>query len=127
VVPWQQLIDVLLFVSVDDCREDAGQAAVRFDLVQFAGLDQRREHGLVLCASVVAREECVFTLQRYGPDRTFHGITVHFDAVVGQVQNQAIPVFGHVFEGAACRGFGRDLSSCVSVGWYWACCRIQNA
>ena len=112
-VPWQQLIDVLLFVSVDDGCEDAGQVAVRFDLVQFAGLDQRREHGSVLCASVVAREECVFTLQRDGPDHAFHGITVHFDATVGQEQDQAIPVFGHVFESEACRGFDRDLCSCV--------------
>jgi len=56
VVPWQQLIDVLLFVPIDDGCEDAGQVAVRLDLVQFAGLNQRREHGPVLGTGVVARE-----------------------------------------------------------------------
>lgn len=43
-VPWPQLIGVLLFVPIDDGSEDAGQVAVRLDLVQIAGLDQRREH-----------------------------------------------------------------------------------
>ena len=51
VIPRQQLIDVLLFVPIDDSCEDAGQVAVRLDLVQFAGLDQRREHGPVLSAT----------------------------------------------------------------------------
>ena len=83
-VPWQQLIDVLLFVSVDDGCEDAGQVAVRFDLVQLAGLDQRREHGPVLCASVVAREERVLSLQGDGADCAFDGVAVHFDATLGQ-------------------------------------------
>ena len=39
-VPWQQLIDVLLFVPIDDGYEDAGQVAVRFDFVELAGLDE---------------------------------------------------------------------------------------
>ena len=119
-VPWQQLIDVLLFVSIDDGCEDAGQVAVRFDLVQLAGLDQRREHGPVLCASVVAREECVFTLQRDGPDRAFNGITVHFDATFGQEQDQAIPVFGHVFEGMTQKAIEQAQAmarECMSSGY----------
>ncbi len=49
-------------MSVDDGCKDAGQVAMRFDLVQFAGLDERREHGPVLCASVVTREERVLSL-----------------------------------------------------------------
>jgi hypothetical protein len=116
---------VLLFVSVDDGCEDTGQVAVRFDFVQFAGLDQRREHGPVLCASVVDREGCVFTLQRDGPDRAFHGITVRFDATVGQERDQAIPVFGYVFEGEACRGFDSQILKVATFGADF-CCRVAK-
>ncbi len=38
--PRQQLIDVLLFVAIDNGNEDAGQVAVRLGLVQFAGIDR---------------------------------------------------------------------------------------
>lgn len=55
-------------MAVDDGREDAGYVAVWLDLVQFAGLDERRDHDPVLRTSVVAREECVFALQRDGAD-----------------------------------------------------------
>jgi hypothetical protein len=79
---------------------------VRIDLVQFAGLDQRRVHGPVLGARIVAREERVLSLQGNRSDRAFHGIAVHFDATVDQEQDQAIPVFRDIFEGEACRGFG---------------------
>jgi hypothetical protein len=80
---------VLLFVSIDDGCEDAGQVAVRFDLVQFAGLDQRREHGPVLRSSIVTGEECVLSLQGDGADGAFNGIVVHLDATVGEEQDQA--------------------------------------
>jgi hypothetical protein len=52
----EQLLYVLLFVPINDGCEDASQVVVRFDLVQFSGLDQRREHSPVLCTSVVAHE-----------------------------------------------------------------------
>ena len=47
---------MLLFMPIDDGSEDTGQVAVRLDLVQFAGLDQRREHDPVLGAGVVGVE-----------------------------------------------------------------------
>jgi len=34
-------------MAVDDGSEDAGQIAVRFDVVQFTRLDKRRDHGPV--------------------------------------------------------------------------------
>ena len=37
--------------------EDTGYVAVRLDFVQFASLDERREHWTVLGASVVACEK----------------------------------------------------------------------
>ena len=42
--------------------EDTGYVAVRLDFVEFASLDERREHCPVLGASVVACEKRVFAL-----------------------------------------------------------------
>ncbi len=44
-------------MSVDDSCEDAGQIGVWLDAVQFAGFNERREHGPVLRPGVVACEE----------------------------------------------------------------------
>ena len=38
--PWQQLIDVAIWMTVDDPGEDVSQIAERVDIVQLAGLDQ---------------------------------------------------------------------------------------
>jgi hypothetical protein len=51
--------------------------------------------------STVARQ-CMFTCTR-------GGVAVHVDAAISQEQDQAIPIFGDVFECRACWGFGRDL------------------
>jgi hypothetical protein len=40
-------------MAVDDGREDTGNVAVRFDFVEFAGLEERREHGPVLGACIM--------------------------------------------------------------------------
>jgi len=50
-------------MTVDDGCEDTGPVAVRFDLVQLAGLDERREHGPFLCAGVMNGKERVLSLQ----------------------------------------------------------------
>jgi hypothetical protein len=47
-----------------------------FDFVQLAGLEERCEHGTVLSACIMAREERVFALQG---DWAFNGVTVHLD------------------------------------------------
>jgi hypothetical protein len=51
--------------------------------------------------STVARQ-CMFTCTR-------GGVAVHVDAAISQEQDQAIPIFGDVFECRACWGLGRDL------------------
>ena len=52
----------------DNGCEDTSYVAVRLDFVELAGLDERREHGPVLSACIMAREERVFALQRDGAD-----------------------------------------------------------
>lgn len=80
-------------MAIDDGCKDGGQIALRFDFVQFAGFDQRREHGPVLRTCVVAHEECVLSLQRFGADCAFQSVAIHLDATVDQEQDQAIPPF----------------------------------
>ncbi len=92
-------------MAIDDGCEDAGQVAVRFDMVQFAGLNKRCEHRPVLGPGVVTGKECVLSLQGDGADRAFHGVAVHLDAAIAQEQDQPVPVLGDVFEGFASRGF----------------------
>lgn len=62
--------------------ENTGQIAVRLDPIEFAGLDQGRDDGPVLCASVVPGEERVFAVEGDGPDGALDGIVVEFDATV---------------------------------------------
>ena len=40
VVPRQQVVDLALFVAIDDGSERCGQPCVRVDAVHFSGLDQ---------------------------------------------------------------------------------------
>lgn len=67
VVPRQQLFDVRLFVSASNGDQDTGQIAMGFNPVEFAGLDQGRDDGPVLCASFVPGEERVFTVEGQFP------------------------------------------------------------
>jgi|GEM_PF-3650573 len=66
VVPWQQLVDVRLFVSSSNGCEGAIQIAMWFNPVEFTGLDQGRDDGPVLCA----REERVLSVESDGADRS---------------------------------------------------------
>ena len=56
----------------------------------------------------MASEERVFALQRDGADCALNGVAFHVDAAISQEQDQAILIFGDVFE-CACWGLGRDL------------------
>ena len=84
-------------MAIDDGSEDAGQITVRLDLVQFTGLDERREHCPVLGPGVVTGKERVFSLEGDWADGAFDGIAVHLDAAIGQEQDQSVPVW-------SCRG-----------------------
>ena len=58
-------------MTIDDGCEDTGQIAVRLDLVQFAGLNERCEHGPILGPSVVTGKERVLSLEGNRADRAF--------------------------------------------------------
>ena len=82
VVPRQQLFDVHLFVPAGNGFQDGGQIAVGLNPVEFAGLDQGRDDGPVLCACVMTCEECIFAVEGNGADRALDGIVVELDATV---------------------------------------------
>ena len=65
--PRQQGIDVAVGMTVDDPREDVGQIRERIDFVRLAGLDQGRDGGPMLGASVGTREQRVLPVERYQP------------------------------------------------------------
>ena len=62
-IPRQQQVDIGLFVPACDGGQDAGQMAMGFDPVEFAGFDQGRDDGPVLCAGIMASEERVFAVE----------------------------------------------------------------
>lgn len=71
-------------MAIDDGCEDAGQVAVRLNAIQFACLNERREHGPVLGTSVMTGKERVLSLQGDGADCALDGVAVHLDAAIGQ-------------------------------------------
>jgi hypothetical protein len=62
-----QQIDIAVGVTIDDAGEDVGQIREWVDVVQLAGLDQGRDGGPMLGASVGAREQRVLPVERNYP------------------------------------------------------------
>jgi len=106
VVPGQQLFDICLFVPACDGCQDTRQISMRFDAIEFAGLDQGRDDGPVLSAGIMSGEERVFAVQSDGANGALDRVVVEFDAAIVEEPAQAIPVFGDVFQGFSGRRFG---------------------
>ena len=97
--PRQQLIDIAVGVTIDDAREDVGQIRERVDVVQLAGLDQGRNGGPMLGASVGTREQCVLPVERDRADGALDVVVVEFDATVIDEARQALPARQSVSDG----------------------------
>ena len=59
---------------------------MRLDPVEFAGLDQGRDDGPVLCSRIMTREECVFTVQGDGTDGALDRVVIELDAAIAREQ-----------------------------------------
>ena len=79
-------------MPVDDGPESCGQIDMRFDDVEFAGFDQRRDGPPVLGTGIVPRKESVFVVQSDWADSPLDGVVVHFDPTIGEKQAKAGPV-----------------------------------
>lgn len=105
------MINILLFVTFDDGREDAGEVAMLFNLIQFVGFNKLRDDGPVLRAGVMPCKKFILAPKGDGVDRSLDGVAMHLNPAMGQEQGQAIPVFRDVFEHLDGWRFGRDLST----------------
>ena len=97
--PGQQLIDVAVWMAVDNPGEDVGEIAERIDVVEFACLDQRGDGGPVFGAAVRTCEQSIFAVECDGTDRAFDSIVVEFDAAIIDEARQALPARQGVADG----------------------------
>ena len=74
--PGQQFIELALRMAVDDAGDDVGEVSVRLDANQFAGLDERGDHGPVLGAAVGACEQGILARQGKRPDGALDDVIV---------------------------------------------------
>ena len=103
-----------MLMPVDDGPESRGQIGVRFDDVEFAGFDQRRDGRPVFGTGIVPGEESVFAVQCDGADSSLDGVVVHLDPTIGEEQAKAGPVFCDIFQRLAQRGFGGHAGAVVA-------------
>ena len=87
VIPGQQLVDIGLFVPRGDGCHGTSQIAMRFDPIEFAGFDQRRDNCPVLCSGIVTCEERVFAVEGDGTDCALDWVGIQFDATVVEEQD----------------------------------------
>ena len=112
--PRQQLIDIAVGVTIDDAREDVGQIRERVDVVQLAGLDQGRDGGPMLGASVGTGEQRVLPAERDRADGALDSIVVEFDAAIADVGMSGPQAMGKVMALVKPRLAGRADMSRVS-------------
>ena len=87
--PWQQLIDVAIWMTVDDPGEDVSQIRERVDVIELTGLDQRGDGGPVFGATIRTCEQCILPIKRDGADGAFDGVVVELDAAIVDEARQA--------------------------------------
>src|SRR4051812_43524315 len=85
---------------------------MRIDAMQFAGLDQRGEHGPVFCPFIRTGEECVFSVESNRAHAALDGIGVDLDASIIEEVQQPVPLIEAVANGLA---VDEPLGSCGSV------------
>src|SRR6476646_7157722 len=97
--PGKQLVDLAVRMAVDDPGEDVGEVGNRVDVVQLAGFDQRRDSGPMLGATVGAREQRIFPVERDRAYRALDGIVVELDAAIVDEARQAFPTRERIADG----------------------------
>ena len=114
VVPRDQILDLVLFVTVDDGGERGCQPGLGIDAVHFAGLDQRCDYGPIFGTGVMTCEEGILAVQGDGADRALDGVAVHLDAAVGHEAAETVAVFGDIGQRFTQGGFGGCAGAMVA-------------
>jgi hypothetical protein len=56
--PGQEIVDLIVWMAVDDPGDDVGEISVGFDTAEFAGFDQRRDGRPMIAAAIGTSEQC---------------------------------------------------------------------
>src|SRR3954464_9203742 len=64
--PGQQFAEAAVWPVIDELGQHVSQVGMRIDAMQFAGLDQRGEHGPVFCPFVRTSKSAFFLLRATG-------------------------------------------------------------
>ena len=103
-----ELIDTYCGVTCRDGLECCLEICIWFDIVELAGLDERRDAAPVSAAFIMSCKERVLAVQGDGSDAAFHDIAIHLDGAVGEEDLQSCHVFCNVAELLAKAELGRD-------------------
>ena len=89
--PRQELVETVDRISLDHALEHVLQIGIGLHAVEFAGLDQRTQHGPAPAPAVAARKEMILPSESDRSNRALDGIGVEFDAAVIQKARQSVP------------------------------------
>jgi hypothetical protein len=78
-------------MAVDDLRDGRREKGVGINIVEFASLDQRSDHGPMFCAAIGAGEQRILAIEGDRPDPTFDDLGVNLNAAVVDEAAQPVP------------------------------------
>ena len=76
----------------DDALEHVGQLGLGIDIVQFRGVDQRRQDRPSLASGIGPGEQSVLPAQRDRTDAALDGVVVDLHPAIGQEHRQSLPM-----------------------------------
>jgi hypothetical protein len=66
--PGQEFVETTIRMAVDDLRGSRREIGAGIDIVEFASLDQRTDHGPMFRATIGAGEQRILAIERDRPD-----------------------------------------------------------
>jgi hypothetical protein len=74
--PWEELVEAIVRPEIDEADENIGKVGLGLDVVQFAGLYQRRDDGPIFRTIIVTGEESILERQSLWAHRTLDDVGV---------------------------------------------------
>src|SRR5262249_32889417 len=87
---------------MDEADENIGKIGLGLDVVQFAGLYQRRDDGPIFSTIIVTGEESILARQSLWAHRTLDDVGVELDAAIVEEAGEAVPVPEAVADDPGC-------------------------
>ena len=89
--PWKELVEAIVRPEIDEADENIGKIGLGLDVVQFAGLYQRRDDGPIFSTIIVTGEESILARQSLWAHRTLDDVGVELDAAIVEEAGEARP------------------------------------